>query len=293
MGEYLQKINRPPGAGTVKMPFALSIAGLDPTGGAGLLADIKAMHQQGVYGLGIISCNTIQTDKHFDRAAWVKLDFIEASLKTLSGRFAIKAVKIGAVKNRQMLFSLLTAIQQYLPSVQIVWDPVLNPTAGGHFFELTKTELAGKNAANWKAILSKCALVTPNAGEAATLCRLLGLTKASEHSKESSLDYLAPLLQQISLFTAILLKGGHLAQTTPDDWLFYYEPGTNQARQACLKTNAVARDVTSKKHGSGCVHSSIVTAQLAKGNTLQVAAHAAKAYMESFLNSSQGLLGVH
>jgi len=293
MGKYLEHITHRHHTGKDKMPMVLSIAGLDPSGGAGLLADIKAMHAQGVYALGVASCNTIQTDQCFDRLKWVRPAFINTSIKALSSRFNIQAVKIGVIKNRTTLYRLLNAVHDCFPKIKVVWDPVFNATAGGRFFNMTRADLKGENAAHWKAVLKRCTVVTPNAEEAAMLIRLLGLQKSPIKENELSLDYLKPLLQSACCHAPILLKGGHLGNNAPEDWLFFYEPVKDQFQTQCFISKAGAVDKAFKKHGSGCVHSSIVTAQLALGSSLQIAAQVAKEYMESFLSSSKGLLGVH
>jgi len=78
-------------------PFVLTIAGFDPSGGAGVLADVKTVEQHQVYGLAIITGNTIQTENEFLKMEWIPIDFVLESIEILFNKYEIKAVKIGIV----------------------------------------------------------------------------------------------------------------------------------------------------------------------------------------------------
>ena len=198
-----------------RQPFVLSIAGLDPSGGAGLLADIKTFQSQGVYGLGVMTASTMQTDKACFRVGWQPEKTVLETVQRLSERFVISAVKLGVLRSRLMLEKILAQIQATLPDAKIIWDPVFKATAGADFFQLEPADLSGDHAAGWIGILKACTVITPNAVEANILSRLLGLNSAGGFGQE--ITRLDPLMRQIGRYTAVLLKGGHL-ENGPDTY---------------------------------------------------------------------------
>lgn len=204
-----------------------------------------------------------------------------------------------------MLEKILAQIQATLPDAKIIWDPVFKATAGADFFQLEPADLSGDHAAGWIGILKACTVITPNAVEANILSRLLGLNSAGGFGQE--ITRLDPLMRQIGRYTAVLLKGGHL-ENGPDtygcdqespaiyDRLYYRADPSDELRVVSVRGNRSARQGPAgdfEKHGSGCVHSSLVTALLARQLALPEAAAAAKTYMEEFLFRTRGRLGVH
>ena len=278
-----------------KLPFVLSIAGIDPSGGAGLLSDIKTFQCCGVYGLGVMSCNTIQTADTLYDIQWQTADRILAAVEKLNERYLIRAVKIGVMQDLNMLQKVLVGLRTILPDLWITWDPVLKASAGSNFFSLSPAELMGENRADWRRILSLTDLITPNAKEAVVLSQLLGLRSrdAEVAASKSSLD---PFMRQLACFTHILLKAGHLLEGPAADWLYLKAKEAEGASVVPIR-NMAPKEVDDgsfiEKHGSGCVHSSFLTAMLARGKALTEAALMAKAYMEAFLNTGEHLLGVH
>lgn len=279
-------------------PFVLSIAGIDPSAGAGLLSDIKTFQSQGVYGLGLASCMTVQTDEQLYHVDWQNVEMICYSLKKLCMRFAIQTVKIGVIQDLKMLQKILAQIHEDLPEALIVWDPVLKASSGVRFFHLGQDDLTGKNAVRWTSILQRCHVVTPNAEEAIILCLLLGLECNSE--LDTSAVTLDPLMRQMSRCaeTAVVLKGGHLTDGPPVDTLYHFVSATQTlevhiAGRKWMREQTETDNGLMEKHGSGCVHSSFLAAALAKGVPLAEAVVLAKDYMEQFLCTGQGKLGIH
>lgn len=244
-------------------PFALSIAGFDPSAGAGVLADVKTFEQHQVYGLAVNTGNTIQTENAFHQMDWTALDFVLSSLKTLFESYAIKAVKIGIVPSLAYLGEVVQEIKKRSPETKIVWDPVLRSTTD---FEFTQVE----NQQQLQAILTMIDLVTPNQHEV----RLLA---SNEEMVESAALSLA-------VHSAVLLKGGHAAE----------QPGTDHLYVGgkMFSFHPVTKNV-SEKHGSGCVLSSAIAANLALGQDLKSACGNAKKYTEKILASNQTLLAYH
>lgn len=244
-------------------PYALSIAGFDPSGGAGLLADAKTFEANAVYGLGVVSALTWQNDIAFEKVEWTAPEKIRQQLCVLQARFSLSYVKIGLVESIAVLLQLIGWIREKAPGAVIVWDPVLKASAGYSFHERV-------DPAFLEEVLQRVDCLTPNLPEAE---RLFGA---------GELD--ARLLEQ-SRHTAIYLKGGHGAHGHAcTDILYYRQVGWSFSNPRLPK---------GEKHGSGCVLSAALTARLASGSDMITAAREANAYTHRFLSSNDSLLGYH
>lgn len=244
-------------------PFVLSIAGLDPTGGAGILADTKTFEQLQLNGFAIMTANTIQTENAFFEIQWADLNFVIRSIKKLFEQYQIKAVKIGIVPDLNFLNEVLSVIRLLSPTTKIVWDPVLKSTSRFEFMKV-KNENSALNTA-----LSKIDLITPNYNEMKLLFPDFVLDDDTLKTK------IAP---------AILLKGGHHPNTIGVDRLYIKNKSLDlfPSYMECFE-----------KHGSGCVLSSAITANLALDQDLETACRNAKVYIEKYLSSSSTLIGYH
>ncbi|MDQ6470543.1 hydroxymethylpyrimidine/phosphomethylpyrimidine kinase [Flavobacterium sp. LHD-80] len=243
-------------------PYALTIAGLDPSGGAGILADIKTFEQHKVAGFAIATANTIQTENKFYEIQWINLSFVIRSIETFFLTYKISVVKIGIVPSLHYLNRILSTIKLLSPTTQIVWDPVLKSTTKFEFLNV-------EDRLDLSKILSKIDLITPNYIEIEKL--LPGFTK--DH-----------LWIENEISTAILLKGGHNLNEVGKDQLF-------------LKNKIIDLFPTNKncseKHGSGCVLSSAIASNLALNQTIEAACQNAKTYIEKYLSSTSTLIGYH
>src|SRR6218665_1217381 len=117
-------------------PFVLTIAGLDPSGGAGILADIKTFEQHKVSGFAIVTANTIQTENEFHKIEWIDISFVIRSIEVLFQNYKISAVKIGIVPSLSYLNRILSTIKLVSPNTKIVWDPVLKSTTEFDFLSI-------------------------------------------------------------------------------------------------------------------------------------------------------------
>ena len=244
-------------------PIVLTIAGFDPSGGAGILADIKTFEQHKLYGLGINTAITLQTADQFMSIRWEAEAVILQSVETMLQHYNISAVKIGIVENGSRLKNIVQTIHQKNNAIKIIIDPVIKSTSGFGFWkeDLDRTQLA--------ETLACCFLITPNYEEAT---QLLPATNAKIAA------------QQLAQYCAVLLKGGHNCAEPGVDFLYQ--------QQVCTKLLPIASAVTAK-HGSGCVLSAAITANLALGDELITACTKAKKYIEQFLTSNNTLLGYH
>jgi hydroxymethylpyrimidine/phosphomethylpyrimidine kinase len=247
----------------MEQPIVLTIGGWDPCGGAGLAADIKTMEMNGVTGMGIATAITYQSADCFYGLRWIDIKDIGKQLHSIVSQYTISAIKIGIIENTIVLTELLNRIQSALDnSIPIVWDPVLKATAGYEFHSQPSSMLK---------LLNRITLLTPNT-----------------HEFESIFGQIVTAHQLNSLiisnkWSSILLKGGH-AEGHANDLLLN---GTD------ITEIPGERFDVNGKHGSGCVLSSAIASNLAKGMPLLQACQLAKAYTERFLKSSATLLGSH
>ena len=238
-----------------KRPIVCSIAGFDPCGGAGVLADIKTFEQLHVQGMAVVTGYTVQTEEECLRVGWRPLEDILAELDTLLQRYDVATVKIGIVPDAGFLQAVVRHIKQQQHHTQIVWDPVLRSSSGLVFFNMeTLPRLA--------RVLPDIDLITPNFPEYEFLTEHLDLKD-----------------------TAVLVKGGHRPGLKGVDTLCY---GQLEVQIAPETDGPVAG-----KHGSGCVLSSAIASHLAHGETMGDACKKGKKYIENYLKSSPTLMGIH
>ena len=245
-------------------PFVLSIAGFDPTAGAGVLADIKTFEQHRVQGFAINTGNSLQTEDEFFEMHWTDLDFVLKSIHTLFGNYDIKAVKIGIVPSFDYLKEIVFTLKKLSPATKIVWDTVLKSTTEYEFISQKNTEVL-------LDILKKVDLITPNYDE------ILQLYSKGINAETTAL--------RLSKYCPVLLKGGHNPHEIGFDYLYL----ENEFLRLTPNSNTVLYD----KHGSGCVLSSAITANLALGQDLKTACTNAKKYIETYLSTNNSKLGYH
>ena len=238
------------------IPNVLSIAGSDPSGGAGIQADIKAISANGAYAMAAITALTAQNTQGVSGVHLVPPSFVHDQIAAIFSDIRVDAVKIGMIANAEIARAVAKAMRPHA-EVPVVLDPVMIAKGGATLLE----EDAITTLRN--ALLPLAMVLTPNLPEAA---HLLGTSVATTR------DEMAKQAKALLAFgpKAILLKGGHLkASDSPD----------------CLLTDAGIqwfdgpRIVTANTHGTGCTLSSALAAHLAKGRTIPDAVAAAKAYV--------------
>ncbi|MGI9583563.1 hydroxymethylpyrimidine/phosphomethylpyrimidine kinase [Chryseobacterium sp. RRHN12] len=240
-------------------PYVISIAGFDPSGGAGLLSDIKTFEQSKVMGLGVCTALTLQTASQCMSLEWRPVEEVTGTIQVLMENYPVSAVKIGIVKDADFLSKIVETVQKNNSEVKIVWDPVLKSTSEFTFFDL-------ETLPQLKNTINKLSLITPNYNEYSVL-------------KENNL---LPDTHQCSL----LIKGGHREDHLGTDILVEKET-------EILLVPAGNNTIYFPKHGSGCVLSSAITAELAKGENMETACRNGKLYIGKFLKSNPSLLGTH
>jgi len=241
--------------------YVLSIAGFDPSGGAGVLADIKTFESHGVMGFGINSAETFQNDCEFEGLVWSPVERIFRQAELLFKRFPINLVKIGLVEDAALLREIVDFLKKKNEQVQIVWDPVIKASAG---FLLQEEPEA------FRSVLKDLTLVTPNWNETLALF--------PEISPESFAEFFQKYQD-----CPVLVKGGHREEKGTD---LLFDHGT----RITIPGNPFDGF---EKHGTGCVLSSAIAANLALGLTLPEACCEGKRYVERLMKSNNTYLGWH
>lgn len=243
--------------------YILSIAGHDPSGGAGLTSDLKTFEAHGLYGLSVCTAVTVQNDVDFKNCIWIDTDIILSQIETLFERFEIPVVKIGIVESWETLSLVLDKLHALNSNIKIVLDPIFKASAGFDFHSKESQDLLD-------SIWKQCYIITPNYDEIQSLYPELDIDDTVEH---------------VSSMTNIYLKGGHRTDKKGWDELYHSH---------IVMVNIPPQATSIKeKHGSGCVLSSSLASNLALEIVLEDAAQNAKYYTEDFLNSNSGLLGKH
>lgn len=245
-----------------KRPNILTIAGFDPSNGAGLTADVKTFEALKCYGFSVCTANTVQNDVDFMDCHWISTQVILEQIECLFARFEINYVKIGIVESWEVLLLLIDKLLVLNSNIKIVLDPVLKSSSNFHFHS-SNNEVLDK-------VLSKIFLITPNYEEIKVLY--------ADKSIEDTISY-------ISSKTNLFLKGGHNENAIGQDRLF-----TADEKQFSLQPKIKN---CSEKHGSGCVLSSAITSFLSLGFPLLKSCYRGKRYTEKFLSSNNSLLGFH
>lgn len=233
-------------------PVALSIAGSDPSGGAGIQADLKTFHQFGVFGEAAITLLTVQNSRAVERVEVLDAELVEAQIRAVIEDIRPSAAKTGALGNRTMVEMLARVAADF--DFPLVVDPVRMSTSGYALGEAIEV------------LIPHAFLITPN------------LEEADAHDLESMRRAAETLAEKGA--KNVLIKGGHLAGDAVD-LLRTEEGGFHEFRAARIDTRHT--------HGTGCALSAAITAELAKGTGLVQAVERAKAFVTEAIRSAPGL----
>lgn len=241
------------------MKKALTIAGFDPTGGAGIQADLKVFQALGIYGLSVVSSLTAQNTEGVRDIMPVPGEFVETQLSVLLSDLVPDATKTGMLYSEAAIEAVAYIIKKYSLK-NIVVDPVLVSSSGKSLVEKnTPTALR-------KKIFPLCSVITPNIYEASVLTGIDIKTRADMEKAAACLKGYGP--------ENVIVTGGHLEGAALDvlyDGKFHY-----------LRS----RKVEGEYHGTGCTFSAALTAMLAKGNSVLDSAKEAKKFMNRALKKS-------
>ena len=246
---------------TMPLPVALSVAGSDPSGGAGIQADLKTFHRFGVYGEAVLTLLTVQNTQSVSRVELLDPELVREQIGAVLTDIRPAAAKTGALGSA----AIIAAVAEALEDLPLVVDPVMISKHGAPLMAAEAGE------ALRRVLLPKALLVTPNLHEAAALT---GLPVETEEQMLAAGRRLLEMGPQ-----AVLVKGGHLAGWATDvlvtagsvDW-FRGE-----------------RIDTPHTHGTGCTYSAAITALLASGAPLREAVAEAKRFIAAAIATNPGL----
>jgi hydroxymethylpyrimidine/phosphomethylpyrimidine kinase len=237
-------------------PIALTIAGSDSSGGAGIQADLKTFAALGVYGACAITALTAQNTRGVSGIHLVPADFVTAQIDAVFGDLDVNAVKIGMVAQLATIDAIMAALTRWSPR-HVVLDPVMVATSGDRLLAADAVEALRKK------LIPRVSLLTPNLPEAAALLDepVAENEAAIERQGFALLAMGAP---------AVLIKGGHGQGAESTDYLI---------RGSGTIALAAPRIATANTHGTGCSLSSAIAACLAKGTDMETAVRDAKAWV--------------
>ena len=248
------------------IPNILSIAGSDPSGGAGIQADLKTLSALGCYGMAALTALTAQNTRGVTGVHVPPAAFVAAQIEAIFADVRVDAVKIGMLASPEIVAAVADCLARHRPA-HIVLDPVLVATSGDSL------GAPGVVDAMRARLFPLATLITPNLPEAATLAG------APEATDVEGLERLAALLHRQGA-RAVLVKGGHLSGAMAEDVLF---------ADGAVSRFCAPRVATINTHGTGCTLSSAIAAHLAQGLALEEAIRAAKDYLTEALRAGDRL----
>jgi hydroxymethylpyrimidine/phosphomethylpyrimidine kinase len=247
----------------MKIPVALTIAGSDPSGGAGIQADLKTFHQRGVYGTSVLTLLTVQNTQRVRAVEVLSAGIVEDQLRAVLEDIPPAAAKTGALGNDQIVNLIAEKAGDF--QFPLVVDPVMDSKHG----QPLMAEKA--RAAIGKLLIPRAFLVTPNLPEAGELA---GMQVRNLAAMEKAAVKIATMGAN-----AVLVKGGHLESDAVD--VLYWRGKFSYYRST--------RIATLHTHGTGCTFSACITAELAKGRQLPDAVAVAKKYITQAIETNPGL----
>jgi len=251
------------------MRKALTIAGSDSSGGAGIQADLKTFAAHGVYGLSAVTAVTAQNTLGVIAVEMLSADLVTAQIEAVMSDLGADAAKTGMLANAAIVEAVAAAVED-LQIPLLVVDPVMIAKSGDRLLD---DEALG---AMKSELIRKAFLVTPNIPEAETLA---GITIRTDDDRREAAKRIHALGA-----SAVVIKGGHMPSATILDLL--YDGG----RFVEFPTERIAGTST---HGTGCTFAAAVTAHLALGRELEEAIRRAQAYVAAAIRHAPGLGGGH
>jgi hydroxymethylpyrimidine/phosphomethylpyrimidine kinase len=233
--------------------IALTIAGSDPSGGAGIQADLKTFHRFGVFGQAVVTLLTVQNTRGVEGVHLLPPELVAAQIRAVIQDIPPRAAKTGALGNARIANAIANLAKNF--DFPLVVDPVMS----------------AKNGPSLGGQMMPAFLITPNLDEAAALC---GFPVGDP-------DAMRRAAQEIHSLGAqnVLIKGGHLSGDAVD---VLYTGGEFHEFRA-------ERIVTRHTHGTGCAYSAAITAELAKGTALIEAVRRAKDFITEAIRTNPGL----
>ncbi len=248
---------------------ALTIAGSDPSGGAGIQADLKTFHQFGVYGEAVITLLTVQNTQRVSRVETMPPDLVTEQIRAVLEDIPPQAAKTGALGSAEIVEAIAELAQSF--KFPLVVDPVMISKQGTRLMSHKAEEVLKHK------LLPHAALVTPNIPEAEALADMKIRT-------EEDMSAAGDRILEFGC-KAVLVKGGHLPGE-PVDILRCFGSRTSHNGPSPYSGSRVP---TKHTHGTGCTYSAAITASLALGNTLPEAILRSRQYVQNAIETAPGL----
>ena len=248
-------------------PVALTIAGSDPSGGAGIQADLKTFHQRGVYGMSVVTLLTVQNTKAVKEVLVIGAEKVIAQLDAVLEDMPCHAAKTGALGHQNVIHLLAGRVKDF--GFPLIVDPVMVSKHGAPLMVREAHEVFKKE------LLPYATLVTPNLYEASELA---GFPVSDMESMEKAAREIATQGPK-----AVLVKGGHVPINHEAIDVLYADGRINIFRSPYLDTKHT--------HGTGCTYSAAITAEIAKGKPISEAVRVAKEFITKAIETSPGLGG--
>jgi len=246
------------------MRTALTIAGSDSGGGAGIQADLKTFAAHGVYGMSVLTAVTAQNTVTVTASLALPPELVVAQIDAIAGDLPVHAVKLGMLANAGIVAAVADALERHGLGPVVV-DPVMVAKGGAPLLDADAADVVRSR------LLRLATIVTPNAPEAAALTGLEVTTRAGQRQAAAALLELGA--------RAALVKGGHLEGPAVDVL----------ATGDFIIELAGERIASRHTHGTGCTLSAAIAARLATGDDLRAAVEAAKAYVARAIRQAPGL----
>ena len=294
----------------MKIPTVLSIAGSDPSGGAGIQGDIKTIFAEGCYGMGVVTGLTVQNTLGVSDVMPVPTEFLYRQIDEVIYDIKPEATKIGMIVSTEQVDIIVGLIKRH-GLENVIVDPVIAPTSGAAFAseEVMKSMI--------EKLFPLSTLVTPNLPEAKRICEIIGCqnlkleddgqmqaqakskfqsqiktqvqsqsqfqsqTLIHGNSANLSAPELACFIGQ-SCGCSVLIKGGHAEGSSATDYLW---TASDENRIGCKVEFKGERIDATSSHGTGCALSSSIAANMAKGLILEAAIDRGKEYVTAALKS--------
>ena len=294
----------------MKIPTVLSIAGSDPSGGAGIQGDIKTIFAEGCYGMGVVTGLTVQNTLGVSDVMPVPTEFLYRQIDEVIYDIKPEAIKIGMIVSAEQVDVIVGLIKRHSLENVIV-DPVIAPTSGAAFAseEVMKSMI--------EKLFPLSTLVTPNLPEAKRICEIIGcqnlkleddgqmqyqvqvqskdisrikIQSQSQSQPQTEIHGNAANLSapELACFIGrscgcnVLIKGGHAEGSSATDYLW---TANDENMMGCTTEFIGDRVETTSSHGTGCALSSSIAANMAKGHTLEAAIEIGKEYVTTALKS--------
>jgi hydroxymethylpyrimidine/phosphomethylpyrimidine kinase len=250
----------------MSIPVALTIAGSDSSGGAGIQADLKTFAALGVYGASVITALTAQNTNGVSGIHPVPADFVTAQIDAVFGDLAVKAVKIGMAAQPATIDAIAAGLARWAPN-HVVLDPVMVATSGDRLLATDAVDALREK------LLPRATLITPNLPEAAALL------DEPVADGDAAIESQGRRLLAMGC-AAVLIKGGHGRGAESIDYLI---------RDGGIVALAGPRIATKNTHGTGCSLSSAIAAGLARGEDMETAVRRAKDWVTAAIAAADRL----